>query len=288
MNGRVGLLYTYADLTKAALRRSDYAERLGIPVVWDSGAWSVHSRGAVIDPVRHAAWIADRQTAGSTARYIGLDVIGDSARTLANHRAQAQAGARAEATIHYGADLAILDSIAHTTPWLNVGGVAGMTKGNAPIRARAFADALTASAHARGLYVHGLGATHPTLTKRVPFDGIDSTFWMSGARYGLLPLFDPGGGDWRRLHYRTRNRTTRTRGWRAMHENGRWLRDTYGITPAELDCAPDARVRDLSITSHRKYAAWLAERHARPVIVYLAGATGIPEAALDHIAADQS
>jgi hypothetical protein len=282
--GRIGLLYTYADATRSSMQRATYAEHLNIPIVWDSGAWSVHTGRATINLNQHTAWIKHRQTHGSNARYISLDVIGSPEQTHANHHAQRNAGVKADATIHYGTPPNAIDTFNHTTEWINVGGIAGMTRGHAPIRARAFAETITAAAHAQGLRVHGLGATHPTVTKRVPFDGIDSTFWMSGARYGLLPLFDPGTGDWRRLHYRTRNPTTRTRGWQAIHENGRWLRETYAITPAELNDATDERIRDLSIASHRNYADWLAHRHQRPVIVYLAGATGIPEAQIERIA----
>jgi len=282
--GLIGLLYTYADVTRASTQRADYAEQLGIPVVWDSGAWSVHTGRATINLDQHTTWVKHRQSHGSAARYIALDVIGNPDRTQQNHKTQRESGARADATLHYGTPPTELNAFTHTTEWVNVGGIAGMTRGHAPIRARAYAESVTTAAHACGLRVHGLGATHPIVTKRVPFDGIDSTYWMSGHRYGLLPLFDINTGDWNRVHYRTRNRTTRTRGWQAMHEIGRWLRHAYKITPNELDNASDERVRDLSILSHRNYANWLAQRHQRSVIVYLAGATGIRTETIEHIA----
>lgn len=283
MTGKIGLLYTYAEPSRAAMTRAAYAEQAGIPIVWDSGAWSVYTRGVNIDVDTHAQWIKQQQNRGSTARFIGLDVIGDPSQTLKNHKRQTNKGANVEATIHYGTPVEQINKFTHTTQWLNIGGVAGMTKGNAPVRARAFVELITKHAQTHHLQVHGLGATHPTITKRVGLNGIDSTYWMSGARYGLLPLFNPSKGDWIRLNYRTRNQKTRAKGWHAIHEHGRWLRQTYNITPAELNNANDETIRNLSIASHGKYAEWLAQRYQQTVIVYLAGATGIPEKTIDQI-----
>lgn len=285
MTGAVGLLFTYAGVNAATLARADQAERLGVPVVWDSGAWSVHTRGAHVDPREHAAWVAKRQANGSTARYIALDIIGDHDGTARQHAKQQALGAIVEPTIHYGASIDHLDAFDVRTEWVNIGGLAGMTRGHAPIRARGWAEPIVDKARASGARVHGLGATHPILTKRIAWSGVDSTFWMSAARFGLLPLFDDKTGGWRRIHYRTRTRSTRAKGWRAMYENGRWLRDVYAITPDELDRASNDRVRDLSVESHRRYAQHLARRHQQAVIVYLAGGNGVPVDVIEALAA---
>lgn len=47
-------------------------------------------------------------------------------------------------------------------------------------------------AHANGCRVHGLGFTSMSWASKVKFDSVDSTTWLSGARYGHVYLFKNG------------------------------------------------------------------------------------------------
>ena len=46
------------------------------------------------------------------------------------------------------------------------------------------------TAHKKGKKIHGLGFTQTQLLKRLNFDSVDSTSWLSGATYGKIWLFD--------------------------------------------------------------------------------------------------
>lgn len=234
--------------------------------------------------MQHAAWVRARQEAGSRARYVALDAIGDADATVANYRRQVAAGAVVEPTIHQGTPLAVLDEYAelNASGWVNAGGMVPMRPQDVPSVARFLAQVRLAAGDR--YRVHGLGATHPGLAGVVPVDGVDSIYWLSTGRLGMLPLFDVRRGDWLRVHYNAKNPQARARGWQRMHEHGRWLRSEYGISPQELDRAPAKVARRLAIDSHRKYAAWLTARHGRPVTVYLAGAIGLNADDLHYIA----
>jgi hypothetical protein len=46
------------------------------------------------------------------------------------------------------------------------------------------------TAHKHGAKIHGLGFTSVQGLRRFHFDSVDSTSWLSGARYGTLYIFD--------------------------------------------------------------------------------------------------
>lgn len=272
MTGRVGILTSYLDTGRAALTRVDRATDAGVPVVFDSGAWSVFASGKTVDRDTHAAWVAARQAAGSRARYVGLDVIGDPDATWRNYQQQRRV-AHVEPTLHYGEHPAAVDRlVADSPPWINLGGMVPMMKQPSKHRNVAAWIAAVRRRIPDSTRVHALGATHPAIGRLVAFDAVDSTFWLSAARYSVLALFDPTTANWRRFGFRSRNPKTRADGWDDTHTDGRWLRDTYDVNPTDLTTDPDpAWIERLSIISHARYAAWLSERHQRDVIVYLAG-----------------
>jgi hypothetical protein len=289
--GRIGVLTSFADVAKGGkgaerlVAKVDAIADAGVPVVWDSGAFSVWRVGAAVDVDSHAAWVAERQAAGRPTRHVGLDVIYDPDGSLANYRRQLAAGARVEPTVHYGEPLSLVDQYLATDPeWINVGGVAQRAKGQSLRQAIGFLAAVTQRAGA-DVRVHALGGTHPTIGRMLPFDACDSTYWMSVFLYKNLPLFDPDRGDWRKFKFGSKHPDLRAGGWEKMYAEGGWLRSEYGVDPDDLAHAEITRTYDdltcrLSIESHRRFADWLAERHDRDVVVYLAGGHLIPLHAL--------
>jgi hypothetical protein len=290
--GQIGVLASFADVAKGGKAAERLVEKVdaladaGVPVVWDSGAFSVWRVGAAVDVDDHARWVAARQSAGTVTRHVGLDVIYDPDGSLANYRRQIAAGARVEPTVHYGEPLSLVDEYLATDPdWINVGGVAQRAKGESLRQAIGFFAAVAKKAGDR-VRVHGLGATHPTIGRLLPFDACDSTYWMSVFLYRQLPLFDPEKGDWRKYKFGSKHPDLRASGWRSVYADGRWLRSEYGVEPDDLaHAAPLSNRADdptvaLSIESHRRFADWLASRHNRDVVVYLAGGGDIPLHAL--------
>ena len=47
-------------------------------------------------------------------------------------------------------------------------------------------------AHSAGIRIHGLGFTSSKYLPYLKFDSVDSTTWLSGARYGQIYKFDNG------------------------------------------------------------------------------------------------
>jgi hypothetical protein len=277
VTGRLGVLVSYVGATRSVIDRVDELEAAGVPVVWDSGAFSVFTGAATVNVDEHAEWVAARQAAGSTARYVALDVIGDGHASVANWTRQTARGAVVEPTIHYGEPIVLLDAYVDGNPsgWVNAGGLVPLSRGNLTGKAAAFLAAAVQRIDGRAR-THALGATHPDIAGPVPFDACDSTYWMSATRFGLLPLFDPDRGDWRKFKYKSRHPKIRTAGWDRIHTDGGWLRSEYGVTPAEVDGANNDKASSLSAESHRRFADWLSVRHGRTVTVYLAGAAGLP------------
>jgi hypothetical protein len=271
VTARIGVLYSYAGLTKGVLQRADAAEAMGVPVIWDSGAWSVHNGKATIDVDEHARWVAARQKAGSKARYIALDVIGNGAATRKNFKRQRSLGAIGEPTVHYGErpKEAIEMFGENASGWLNAGGVAGMASGTAMVRARAFVAAVRLAAP--DIKLHALGATHPEIAGPIPLDAVDSTYWLSPTMHGILPLFDHRTERWLKLYLgRSVDPARRSKGWERIWGNAQWLRDEYGFAPEDVWQMTNDELIVASIESHRKFGEWLSARHRRPVTVYLA------------------
>lgn len=283
----IGLLYTYAHRTPAIEKRAAYAESIGVPIIWDSGAFSVYKGNATIDVDEHARWIIQRQNAGSTARYIGLDVIGNVDGTVANITRQTQAGARVEATLHYPAPARIIDRFKeHNIEWLNLGGLAWM-KGDQMPRALAWI-AKVQQRNQQRFKIHGLGATPPAMIGNVHMDSIDSTYWQSPAKFRTMPLFDPRIGTWRLYMIKSNRGTNTPTMWKRLYKDAGWIRRTYNITPDDLFSLKSTDLNMIAVTSHRRFQDWLRARHKRETIIYLAGASSMHERHIDMIAKDNA
>lgn len=275
----LGVLASYAlERGPTNLDRFRRLTELGIPFVWDSGAFSVASGAATVDRDEHAEWVIEHQRPG--VRFLALDVIGDPDATIANFARQRAVGAHVEPTVHYGDPVEQVDRILDidaTPEWVNLGGIVASL--GSPTRHRNVASFVAAVRRRLPpeTKVHALGCVHPPIARLAPFEGADSTYWLSVVRYRSLSLFDPATGGWRKFSAVCRSADDRRHHtWRVAHKRGAWLRDNYGITPAMLvdnhDNRNDPLLLAASVESHRRFAQWIAERHGIDATVYLAGA----------------
>ncbi len=267
----IGQLYTYADAGSTTIRRADELVRLGAPIVWDSGAYTAHTKGRHIDPEDHARWVLAQRAKHPDAtrlRFIGLDVIGNPAATLDNYRAQRGLGAVVEPTATYGAtgeDIDRLLAVADTE-WVNVGGLVGKDASQiaafiAYVRRRIPPE----------VKVHALGVTNPTVARRVPLDGMDSSSWLTWAQFRRLGLFDDRRGRWEVFHGDVSD-------WNRIHRRGQWLRDEYGVTAEDL-LAPTtadltARMTLTQCAAMHLFAGWVNRLHSCDTTTYLANEHG--------------
>jgi hypothetical protein len=274
-HGRVGVLIPYGGVGPKVRALGWTLEQQGTRMVWDSGAWSVFNSGKTIDIDKHAQWVIEQQARGSEARYVGLDVIRNGPASIKNWKYQTRLGAKVEPVMHYGEPLSYLDTyVPNETGWLSLGGLAQRTRGQDLLDGISFFAAVV-KATGGAVKLHGMGATHPTLARKIPFDSADSTYWFSGERYGLMPLFDRQIGDFRKYKYKTRHASMRERGWRDVHEDSDWLRKEYDLTPSALFNLTMADSRRVAILSYKRFADWLSDFHEKEVTIYLAGGNDI-------------
>lgn len=272
----LGVLASYVNATKTAVAKTQKLSAHGIPVIWDSGAFSVFNNKANIDVTEHAEWVIEQQKHDPTIRYVGLDVIKDYKKTFDNYVIQTRLGAKVEPTLHYGTEMKVLTKILNHNPtqWVNVGGLVALSKPHLTRKGVAFLAAIVKELQ-NSFRIHALGATHPDMTHNIPVDAVDSTWWLSSSRYGLMPLFDPKTGNWRKYNVASKDPKLLKKGWADLHRDSRWLRSNYNVHPKDVYRNLDI-AQQLSVQSHQKYADWLSNRHERTVTVHLAGGIDLP------------
>lgn len=274
----LGVLGSYAiERGPAGMRHAQAFRDAGLPVVWDSGAFSVFTGTASIDADSHAEWVAAQEHDPST-RFLALDVIGDAEGTLANYRRQRiDHGVPVEPTIHFGDPVQQVDRLleVEVPEWINLGGLVPYLAQPAEARRCAAFVAAVRKRLPDSVRIHVLGCVHPAVGKLVHHDAGDSTRWLSPRRDRHLMLWDDARADWRRYPVSTTTgiEGRREKSWESAYRDGRWLRETYSLDPVEMTVEPDSyRLLAVSIESMRRYALWLGAHHGRPTTVYLAGA----------------
>jgi hypothetical protein len=181
---RPRVLLSYAD--------ADVRARLpeGFDIVVDSGAYTAHTKGIVIDREAYTAFLAE-----NVGRYrfaIALDVIGDPEATRRNYVAMrsdlAGTGVRLVPVWHVKDDLARLTQLCRCTDLVAVGGMVGVP--TAALIRLAFPAHQEAASF--GTKLHGLGVTS-TRALTLPWSSVDSSSWTIARRYPLLYLTRPCG-----------------------------------------------------------------------------------------------
>lgn len=278
MTPLLGALTTFAEGERAPLALLEAAEGHGVPVIVDSGAWSVFTGTAKIGLREHSQFVREASARFPAGRYIGLDVIGDAEQTLSNWRSQREEGIAVEPTIHYGTDPALARGYVglEAGEWVNFGGLVRYQKGSDHRRLAAWCAAVRRELPEE-VRIHGLGCVTPALNHLFPFDAVDSTYWkLPLIRFRTLSLFNPRTARWVRIRVNSRNRHWHQEAWAETHRYGRWLREEYGVEPAFLLESDDRELVALSVESTRRFVEYYRERHGRGLVAYLA-AVGIED-----------
>ena len=287
----LGILVSYADVVDKSreddprFRQIDEVADEGHPLVWDSGAFSVFTGNAAITPERHGEWVLAEPKSASR-RFVGLDVIGDAEATLTNYRVQREMGAPVEPTVHYGDPITQVDRLLEVadTEWLNVGGLVPYLRGSRNLRNVA---AFIAAVRRRAPHVkiHALGCTTPSVLRSVHVDAVDSSSWLTAARYRKVFLFDDRRVRWRLYLVKSNTAALRDETWKAAYRDAQWLRSQYGVAPSELiERANDLHfLLSLTIAGVAKFADYVARLHGRPITMYLAGSDPSETARCDAV-----
>jgi hypothetical protein len=151
----------------------------------DSGAYSAHNTGKVIDL---NAFIAECQKRFATdpqlTEVFALDVIGDWKGSLKNTEAMWAAGVPAIPTYHQGEPWDVLRALARDYPKIGIGGMVGLhAKAKAAWVTECFRRAYPCK-------IHGLGIAGEKAVMGFPFHSTDATNWEIGpTRFGSWAAF---------------------------------------------------------------------------------------------------
>jgi hypothetical protein len=267
----LGTLVTVAN-PKTAVSVGKLASDYGIPLIVDSGAWSNFNGKANVTVESHTVWLRKHYQPG--VRHVGLDVIGNMEATYKNWVAEVDSGLLVEPTLHYGADPKFVDKYLRkglVTDWINLGGMAHLQKHRAMLPKLAGWCGAVMRRLPPEVKVHGLGATTPALCNVVPFDAVDSTYWLEVHKFNTIPLFVEGTKNWIRVMRSLRAKDWDSRKKQKLGSLGDVLFREYGISASELARSDMDVCVDLTIRAQKKFAEHFSKRHNKPVTVYLAG-----------------
>lgn len=168
-DNKPALLVAYPFLRGFQKAREHYSFR---DWALDSGAFSVHSRGIVIDLWEYIEVCKDLIASDPMLTEIfALDVIGDYKQSLANTERMIEAGVPAIPTYHLGEPLDYLKHLSDNFPKIAIGGVA---RKHVSVK-RQFAAAVFSRIWPKK--IHGFGYGAEALIMEFPFHSTDSTNW---------------------------------------------------------------------------------------------------------------
>ena len=147
--------------------------------VLDSGAFSAHNSGTVIDLDAYIETCQHLLTSDpKLTEVFSLDVIGDWRASQANTNKMWVAGVPAIPTYHQGSPWSVLEGLAKEYPKIALGGMVGLTpKPKLKWVQQCFARIWKAAGPKK---VHGLGLCSEALLMAVPFHSVDATNWELG------------------------------------------------------------------------------------------------------------
>lgn len=271
MSGLLGTLVTIAT-PKRAIKESAEARAYNVPLIVDSGAWSNFTGSANITLADHIAWVQTNWQPG--ARHVALDVIGNSEDTYRNWFAERQTGLAVEPTIHFGdaptdVDKYLSDGLG--SDWINLGGMAHLQKNRSLHRQLAAWCAAVMVRCPSHIRFHGLGATTPELNDLVPFDAVDSTYWLDIYKFGKMRLFDSDRGRFYAFSVSGRRANWLEGERQKIGSYGKFLRDQYDTSARELLDMTEEEHVSLTILGHKRFSEYYARRHGSDLTTHLAG-----------------
>jgi len=196
--GRLRLLLSYHYFKKVDLDKmlNEFHHPEG-EVFADCGAFSAMTTGAEITIDDYAAWLKKwRHWFGPMANF---DVIGNAAATAINQKRLEDMGLPVLPVFHTSSAFDELDRLATQYDYIALGGMVGKTVG---VLAN-WVKKCHAIVGNRSRF-HGFGMTSWPLMLKFPWRSVDSSSWGQGHRYGMLSIFDPISGQWRKFRIGTK------------------------------------------------------------------------------------
>jgi hypothetical protein len=246
---RILLSYHYyrsVDLDKV------FAEKFSKPypqVFADSGAFSAFTQGVDINLREYAAWL--KRWSHYLTAYSNLDVIGNAEQTRVNQARLEDLGLKPLPVFHTGEPWSYLEWYIERYQYMALGGMVPYLRDHKllmPWLIQAFK-----MAKGRTVY-HGFGCTNWTIVKALPWYSIDSTSWLSAARYGQVPLFDDVKGGFAQFDLGN---------YKTIYRHAELIRK-HGFDPERFaDRSKNKRQEILAIAalSYMRAEQWLRAHH---------------------------
>jgi hypothetical protein len=175
------------DLGAKIRKATDLAgPKLRLRIFADSGAYTAFSQGFPLDVRAYGEWLHRWKHLFSA--YANLDDKGSVATTLRNQAILESMGLRPIPVYHGGEPESVLTDYLQHYPYIALGGIAGGNHEKAMVR-RFFRHAFELAAEKRAVY-HAFGMTYVPLVLGFPWYSTDSTTWINGTRFGIVPVFD--------------------------------------------------------------------------------------------------
>lgn len=264
----------------------DLCRKYGVDLVMDSGAFTTAASGKQMDHDYYLEWLAANHDAVTFA--LSYDVIGDHEASRRNHEyAEDKIGdvVNMVPTFHLGSPLSEMERLCRAYDFVSVGGAVPFAKQQSHLLTVFKQIHRIAAEH--GTKLHGLGMTGNRIIYGLPWWSVDSSAWLSPARFPSLPLAERDGKLVQMEH-----------GWKlTRHEQD--LCRTYGLDPSVMqtpgwslkatvgqEVALQRRIQILRATA-RAYmqveAAKTATHPDAPIRVYLSGDQGTPGGSVELI-----
>jgi len=164
-----------------------------VDIIVDSGAFSVFTKGKVIDMDAYITYI--KKWEKYLTAHIVLDVIGDAEGSMTNYKIMRDAGLNPIPIYHLHEPEEYLYEYMRMTDYIGVGGVASrMTARNNKILFDSFWKKVVDKNGLPKVKVHGMGITDVDVMTRYPWASLDSSTWLMTSRRGILiaPKFENG------------------------------------------------------------------------------------------------
>ena len=161
-------------------------KKMQLDILMDSGAYSAMTKGEVIEIDKYIKFIKDCGT--NITEHISLDVIGDGAETYKNWTYMKKKGLNPIPTYHLSTDIKYLERYIKETPYIGIGGVAGITTSRTARETfnTLWKEVLTDSDGLPLVKIHGMGITDVAILADFPFFSIDSSTWLMASRRGII------------------------------------------------------------------------------------------------------
>lgn len=196
---RVGWLVSYAAIRQNAKlwTQARAAVTDGVPLVFDSGAFSVATTGQPVSLLAYTSFLRAGEKWRLADWCASLDVVGNPAITYANHRSMVEAGVEnAMPTIHLGTDPAWVGRYAAIgAQRIAIGGITSQLRklhGYTDADADRWLAAVMPACARLGLRTHGFGINAEKLVRGYAWDSVDATSFASGTRFRTLPIYRDG------------------------------------------------------------------------------------------------